>query len=160
MKKNKDKLWLPALITVLLLCCCIVLFLLPTFGIGLGTFMLFDRQSSAPEATMRAATSTVGFDAAPDSSPQKTATPTLPAFNPGDQQQPTPTSSSIGADSNLPGSLDGGGFSNGALETLRTLEEVIVPPADLRELAMRLSGVEDIPKTLASPDTDRDVGAK
>jgi immune inhibitor A len=157
MKKNKVKIWLPIVIVVVLLCCCcIVLLFLPTFGIGLGTLMLFDQQpSSTPEPTIVAATA--AGEAAP-SSPQKSATPTLPPFVPSDDlslQQRTPTPGSDGTDA-----IESDALSGDAMETLRILEEAIVPSGDLREQALRLSGVQDIPKTLPGADKDRDVGAK
>ena len=42
--------------------------------------------------------------------------------------------------------------------TLATLENTIIPESDLRELAQRLEGKEDIPKTVDPPEAPRQVG--
>jgi immune inhibitor A len=148
---------------LVLLCCCCIVLLSPVFGIGLGSFILFEGQTSGPGPTMvAAAETTAGSDALPDA-PQSSATPTLPAFIPSDnlsllQRTPTPTSG--GTTINSPGSFEGDELSDGALETLRTLKDAIVPSGDLRELAMRLSGLQDIPTTMPAADIDLDVGVQ
>ena len=48
--------------------------------------------------------------------------------------------------------------SEGAIETLNTLKNTIVPNNDLRDLAFRLSGITDIPETMSGPALIYNVG--
>src|SRR3989338_6828347 len=48
----------------------------------------------------------------------------------------------------------------GTTDTLNALEQAALPQADLRELAMRLKGVHDIPVTVSDTPTDYAVGDK
>ncbi|MGH2521592.1 MAG: hypothetical protein ACRDH2_03725 [Anaerolineales bacterium] len=46
----------------------------------------------------------------------------------------------------------------GAEDTLQALEEADIPPSDLRELAMRLQGIPDIPEVVSTTPTDYPIG--
>ena len=52
------------------------------------------------------------------------------------------------------------GFNGITTETLKTLEDTIVPINDLRDLAFRLKGIENIPLTLEPPAAPLRVGEK
>src|SRR6185436_7054478 len=46
----------------------------------------------------------------------------------------------------------------GAGDTLETLNAAVIPPSDLREIAMRLKGISDIPETVSDTPTNHAVG--
>ena len=46
------------------------------------------------------------------------------------------------------------------VDTLRTLEDAVIPPNDLRDLAKRLQGIENIPLTVDAPVFPLQVGDK
>ncbi len=46
----------------------------------------------------------------------------------------------------------------GSLTTLQTLENAVIPENDLRDLAMRLQGIDNIPETVGAEGTLRQVG--
>jgi hypothetical protein len=46
----------------------------------------------------------------------------------------------------------------GTSDTLEVLENAVIPPSDLRELAMRIKGIPDVPETVSDTPTDYDLG--
>ncbi|HEX7556632.1 MAG TPA: hypothetical protein VF338_08405, partial [Leptolinea sp.] len=64
-------------------------------------------------------------------------------------EQPTNSSPSTEVTMNIPD--DGSTVDPGALETRSTLDNSLVPNNDLRELAMRLKGIKNIPETIDEP---------
>jgi hypothetical protein len=55
---------------------------------------------------------------------------------------------------------DGATVNPGAVETEKTLNNTLVPNNDLRELAMRLKGIANIPETIDEKVTDYSIGDK
>src|SRR5258706_5434609 len=46
----------------------------------------------------------------------------------------------------------------GASDTLQALQDEVIPPSDLREIAMRLKGIPDIPEVVSETPANYDVG--
>ncbi len=87
----------------------------------------------------------------PEKLPTSAATTAAPETN-SPAPLATPQAAQATAESQTPASQD-------AKNTLNTLEQVVVPINDPRELARRLEGKQNIPETLPAPNTPYQVGA-
>ncbi|NPV84396.1 MAG: hypothetical protein HPY45_00110 [Anaerolineae bacterium] len=123
------------LLILLLLCCCIVLCVAAVLGAtGIGGYTLFQQLNQNWLATP------LPFEF------------NIPTLEPWSSPEPTPTfpSEETPLSKELP--------DQGAFETLRTLQQSVVPSNDLRELAMRLEGKGEVPIYLDTQPTPLKIG--
>ena len=79
--------------------------------------------------------------------------PTLPPNTPQPTETPTPVETTAAQVSPTTGTV-----VDGAAETLLSLQQALIPTADPIELAQRLQGLENFPRTLAAPSVAYQVG--
>ena len=137
--QNNQKWLTVGLIGLVLVCLCAGAVVL-AFG-GLAVFNIRRVQSQVtPRAEVTLVATATPLPAAPSSTgPQETPTVETPAL-----VSPTTQAGAAGPAQAGPG-------SQGAQETLRTLEESVVPINDPRDMAQRLEGIKNIPVTMTPP---------
>lgn len=146
---NDQKWLIGGIVGILLLCMCVSAACL-TAG-GLAAFSIISETGSSFEEDNfpRAATVEIFPDEPTDLPPD------------ADELKPTPEDGPTGESqlTAVPGQGENQApAGQGADETLRALEEEIVPINDPRELAVRLEGKDEIPETLETPAEPRQVG--
>ena len=127
-----DSKWVPLLIIggLLVLCCCVMIVVLSAGGILFSNLMVFSNNNVS---TSEPASSSFPWTATPYYYVTETPIPVQV-----ESQEILPTSESSAHLSD----------PQGAVLTLKILEDEILPENDLRELAMRLEGKEDIPEVM------------
>ena len=131
--KNSNK-WLIAIIAVVALCCCFTVVIL-LGGMGLLAFN-WEKNPIFNQGVFP--TLTASDNQYPG------GLPTLPSFESESPQ--------------TPGGAYDQPLASGANDTLQTLEDTIVPGADMRDLASRLHGIDNIPETVSAPETAPKTG--
>jgi immune inhibitor A len=131
--------WLIVVIVIIvIICCCIT-----PLGLGVVGYSYLQQATLGPwEGPI--------FDS---------STPTsTPEFKPKATNTPTPEQNSeVTPEATLDVTQE---TNSGSEETLHILENAIVPNIDLRDLATRLKGIQNIPETVLDPDAPYEIGAK
>jgi hypothetical protein len=151
-KRDNSSIFLIIAAGLLIILCCFCLCAAVAFGyfglqtIGIASTQVFfnpDTPSGTPQVIRPTAQSTLVPDPTVLVQGQPTLTPS--AADATAQITPTP-----------PGTPELAGVPT---DTLATLKKVVVPTADLIDLAEKLQGKQDIPRTMAPPDAPLQVGA-
>jgi len=126
-----------------LYCCCVCLILVAAGGLA---FQVFQEDISW------------GLEAGPPTQTPVVLRPTVQPTGYPLGAQPTTESQSNTDEGSSKGEIVE--YALAPLDTLHTLEQAVIPPNDLIELAGRLQGKENIPLTVAAPAVPLQVGAQ